>query len=530
MTAETRVRMPVGVVLRRSARRTRWARELAGGGGAARRRARRLEGAAARRRGGGLPRRDRAADPVADRDRGLSRGAERRAPPASSSVLRPGGRRAERPEVLHVTASAYEAQDYGDNGEDIVEAVPMPQGLEAWVRDFVERITIARSPSSSATPRRGWTSTAGRGQRRPARPPGCRRLSRARRAPEADAMSRGDDFWPWSRRKRGARRSRGPRPRRRLAPTPAPRRAARPRRKREPTPRSGRAGSARSRRDAAGRRLRRLPAGRPCPSTCGGGRCASSGASNPVLACLDGLNDYDDDYTDAATACRAAAHRLQGRARGSSATVRPSRPTSPMRRCRARGACRRTNRSHRRRARGRRMPRSQPGPRTDDARRQMTPFTDAGRTPTRRGAATAPPTHALPLRSGPRTPKRDGVLLQLPRAGRAASLQTLGRHGHRLHTGSRFGEPAARMTIARGGRLRADLYNYLGRASCAPPERDLLTQTRALDGDDTELGRRIAALAAWPGARRARGGRGASSTGSSSGSAVASCCLMPATT
>lgn len=40
-------------------------------------------------------------------------------------------------EVLLVTASPYEAQDYADNGEDIVEKVPMPAGLIAWVRDFV---------------------------------------------------------------------------------------------------------------------------------------------------------------------------------------------------------------------------------------------------------------------------------------------------------------------------------------------------------------------------------------------------------
>ncbi|MEM6667996.1 MAG: DUF3305 domain-containing protein [Pseudomonadota bacterium] len=41
--------------------------------------------------------------------------------------------------VHSVTASPYEAQDYADSGEEIVEAVPMPEGLVAWVRDFVER-------------------------------------------------------------------------------------------------------------------------------------------------------------------------------------------------------------------------------------------------------------------------------------------------------------------------------------------------------------------------------------------------------
>lgn len=41
-------------------------------------------------------------------------------------------------EVLLVTASPYEAQDYTDSGEEIVEKVAMPPGLIAWVRDFVE--------------------------------------------------------------------------------------------------------------------------------------------------------------------------------------------------------------------------------------------------------------------------------------------------------------------------------------------------------------------------------------------------------
>ncbi|MDU8942055.1 DUF3305 domain-containing protein [Ovoidimarina sediminis] len=45
----------------------------------------------------------------------------------------------DRPELLLVTVSAYEAQDYADNGEDIVEAIPMPDGLAAWVDDFVKR-------------------------------------------------------------------------------------------------------------------------------------------------------------------------------------------------------------------------------------------------------------------------------------------------------------------------------------------------------------------------------------------------------
>ena len=42
-------------------------------------------------------------------------------------------------QVLLVTASPYEAQDYMDSGEEIVEPVPMPAALVDWVGDFVEK-------------------------------------------------------------------------------------------------------------------------------------------------------------------------------------------------------------------------------------------------------------------------------------------------------------------------------------------------------------------------------------------------------
>jgi hypothetical protein len=45
-------------------------------------------------------------------------------------------------DVLLVTASPFEAQDYTDSGEEIVEKVPMPHGLVAWVRDFVEEFHV----------------------------------------------------------------------------------------------------------------------------------------------------------------------------------------------------------------------------------------------------------------------------------------------------------------------------------------------------------------------------------------------------
>jgi len=41
-------------------------------------------------------------------------------------------------DVTLVTASPYEAQDYADTGEELVEKVPMPEGLIAWIRDFIE--------------------------------------------------------------------------------------------------------------------------------------------------------------------------------------------------------------------------------------------------------------------------------------------------------------------------------------------------------------------------------------------------------
>lgn len=46
---------------------------------------------------------------------------------------------AQMPYAVHlVTASPYEAQDYADSGEEVVEKVPMSGGLIAWVQDFIE--------------------------------------------------------------------------------------------------------------------------------------------------------------------------------------------------------------------------------------------------------------------------------------------------------------------------------------------------------------------------------------------------------
>jgi hypothetical protein len=40
-------------------------------------------------------------------------------------------------DVTVVTASPYEAQDYADTGEELVEKVPMPAGLIALIHEFV---------------------------------------------------------------------------------------------------------------------------------------------------------------------------------------------------------------------------------------------------------------------------------------------------------------------------------------------------------------------------------------------------------
>lgn len=37
-----------------------------------------------------------------------------------------------------VTASAFESQDYLDSGEDIVEGIPMPDGIIAWVQKYID--------------------------------------------------------------------------------------------------------------------------------------------------------------------------------------------------------------------------------------------------------------------------------------------------------------------------------------------------------------------------------------------------------
>ncbi len=58
-------------------------------------------------------------------------------PPSVFVILDKSGG-AGRPGVHHVTASAFDAQDYADADDQEVAPVPMPPGLIAWVQGFVD--------------------------------------------------------------------------------------------------------------------------------------------------------------------------------------------------------------------------------------------------------------------------------------------------------------------------------------------------------------------------------------------------------
>jgi len=60
-------------------------------------------------------------------------------PPSVYAILRDTGDAVAPFEVALVTASPFEAQDHADNAEDLVEKLPMPPGLIAWVEEFVAR-------------------------------------------------------------------------------------------------------------------------------------------------------------------------------------------------------------------------------------------------------------------------------------------------------------------------------------------------------------------------------------------------------
>ena len=56
--------------------------------------------------------------------------------PAVYVVMREGD--AAFPEVVLATVSPFDAQDYADSGEEMIEKVAMPAGLMTWIRGFVD--------------------------------------------------------------------------------------------------------------------------------------------------------------------------------------------------------------------------------------------------------------------------------------------------------------------------------------------------------------------------------------------------------
>ncbi len=129
--------IPIGVVLRRAPGVTRWAkwawsaRAVLPGAGAANWQILREEDGATEYHAATLPLELHWTQTEAYLN-GLSSEV-----PSIYVILRDAGHEEERPlEPLLVTASPYEAQDYADSGEELVEKVPMPHGLVAWVRDF----------------------------------------------------------------------------------------------------------------------------------------------------------------------------------------------------------------------------------------------------------------------------------------------------------------------------------------------------------------------------------------------------------
>jgi len=76
-------------------------------------------------------------------------------------VLNPG-EEADEPEVVPFLATAcpYEAESYTEDSEQIVEGVPMPPEMAAWVQDFVDRhhVDVAfqkRKKKKAYDPRKG---------------------------------------------------------------------------------------------------------------------------------------------------------------------------------------------------------------------------------------------------------------------------------------------------------------------------------------------------------------------------------------
>ncbi|MEL6679132.1 MAG: DUF3305 domain-containing protein [Pseudomonadota bacterium] len=129
--------MPVGIVIRRAPGVTRWARwtwkavAVLPGAGPADWAELRRDGEVVEYHAGTLPLTLYASDTEAYLTGLASR------PPAVYAVMEEAG---EDPglSLSRVTASPYEAQDHLDSGEEIVEPIPMPDALIAWITAFCD--------------------------------------------------------------------------------------------------------------------------------------------------------------------------------------------------------------------------------------------------------------------------------------------------------------------------------------------------------------------------------------------------------
>lgn len=138
---EKSISMPIGIVVRRTPGVTRWAKwawkavAVLPGAGPADWRELRRDGDAVEYHAGTLELELFRTDTEAYQTALASD------PPSVYVVMCPSDEPgSDRDLALHlITASAFEAQDYQDSGEEYVEPVAMPEGLIAWIRAFIER-------------------------------------------------------------------------------------------------------------------------------------------------------------------------------------------------------------------------------------------------------------------------------------------------------------------------------------------------------------------------------------------------------
>jgi len=131
--------LPLGVVVRRAPGVTRWAKfawtvsSVLPGAAAADWKVLRTEGDVTEFHAATLPLTLYVSDAEAYAHELMARN------PSVYVVLRQNEHTSDLPwSVALVTASPYEAQDYCDSAEELVEKIPMPEGLHGWIADFVD--------------------------------------------------------------------------------------------------------------------------------------------------------------------------------------------------------------------------------------------------------------------------------------------------------------------------------------------------------------------------------------------------------